>query len=179
MKTEEELIWESYIRFNESLDNPYSWQDDFKTEEEVDDWDDTGEEYAKEVLTPVQIIRFKTDEGLEYAWYSRQNRMNETYWEIAFGVVKGENSRGGLDLDIEKTGTGNAFRVFATVIDITNRFIEFDENYEVQHLTFSSKGQNRTRLYKKYLVPKIEDFKLSYENSDGLDETEIHLERIF
>jgi hypothetical protein len=176
MKTEEELIWESYI-LRESLDNPYNWTGDFKTSIETQDWDDTGEEYDKDVLNPVQIIRFKTDGGIPYVWYARQNRYNDVYWEIAFGVET-SNDEDIVKLNIDKTGTGNAFRIFTTVLDIINSFIEFDENYEVQYLTFTSVGDNRTRLYKKYLIPKIEGFEIEYENKSG-DETEIHLMRNF
>jgi len=167
------------FQIHESLDNPYPWKNTFKTEEVVDDWDDSGEEYAKDVLSPVQIIHFKTDEGVPYIWYAKQNRYDDKTWEIAFGLVKETKENGEYKTNIEKTGTGNAFRVFATVIEITNYFIEYDaDNYEVQNLTFSSKGNNRTSLYKKYLVPKIENFKISYEQQNG-EETEIHLSRIF
>lgn len=163
----------------ESLDNPYPWKHTFKTSEVINDWDDSGEEYAKDVLDPVQQIHFKTEDGTPYLWYARQNRYNDKYWEIAFGLVKSQSDNGAYQLDIEKTGTGNAFRIFATIIDITNSFVEFDsDNYEVQALTISSKGNNRTSLYKKYLIPKIEGFDISHEQKDG-DETEIHLTRNF
>lgn len=162
----------------ESLDNPFRWKGDFKTSDAIADWDDDGEEYSRDILNPVQIIHFQTDDGIPYIWYAKQNRYNDNYWEIAFGVVKKEKDDGGFETDITKTGTGNSFRVFATVIDITNYFIEFDENNEIHYLTFTSKGNNRTKLYKKYLVPRIDKFEISYEGSSGEDETEIHLQRI-
>lgn len=178
MKTDEDLIYERYLKLNESLDNPYKWRNDFQLEDIEDDWDDSGEEYVKKCFKPTQIIKFQTDEGVNYVWYARQNRYNEVYWEIAFGIVEKKYEDGNLKLNIDKSGTGKPFRVFATVIDIINSFIEFDEDYEVQYLTFTSKGQNRTRLYKNYLIPKIEKFKIHYENIKG-DETEFHLQRIF
>jgi hypothetical protein len=163
----------------ESLDNPYPWKNTFKTSQVIDDWDDDGEEYPKDVLDPVQMIHFKTENGTPYMWYARQNRYNDTYWEIAFGMIKGQRENGEYQLDIEKTGTGNAFRIFATIIDITNSFIDYDgDNYDVRVLTISSKGNNRTSLYKKYLIPKIEGFDISHEQNNG-DETELHLSRNF
>jgi hypothetical protein len=161
------------------VDNPYNWKNTFKTEEVTNDWDDTGEEYSKDVLEPNQVVHFKTEDGTPYIWYAKQNRYNDKYWEIAFGVVEKDKGDGSFETNIEKTGKGNAFRIFATVIDITNYFVEYDgDNYEVQNLTFSSKGQNRTSLYKKYLVPRIENFEISHEQQNG-EETEIHLQRNF
>jgi hypothetical protein len=46
------------------------------------------------------------------------------------------------------------------VIEIINQFIEFDDNNEIRLLTFTSKGANRTKLYKKRLVPMIQNFEL-------------------
>ncbi len=172
------MTFKKHFQIHESLDNPYPWRDQFKTSEVVDDWDDSGEEYSKDRLDPVQIIHFKTDDGIPYIWYAKQHRYSDVHWEIAFGVVKRQKDDGGYETDIEKTGTGNAFRIFATVIEITNHFVEMDEDYEIQYLTFSSKGQNRTSLYKKYLVPRIENFEISHEQQSG-DESEIHLQRRF
>lgn len=171
---------------NESLDDPYRYSNSFKTEtvnvdadssETVDvDDDSSGETYAKEVLSPVQIIKFKTTNGISYIWYAKQSRYDDTVWEIAFGVEKGIDYRGAIQLDIGVTGTGNASRIFATVLAITNSFIEMDENYEIRRILFTSKGDNRTRLYVKYLVPRIENFKI--ENvRDNLGETEVMLIR--
>jgi hypothetical protein len=172
------MRFKTHFLIEESLDNPYRWKGNFETTSVTDDWDDDGEEYPKDIFNPVQIIHFQTDDGIPYIWYAKQNIHNDQYWEIAFGVVKNKKENGGYETDIEKTGTGNAFRVFATVIEITNAFIDYDENYEISHLTFSSKGHNRTSLYKKYLVPRIEHFEISHEGSSGEDETEIHLQRV-
>jgi hypothetical protein len=169
----------NFFTIFESLDNPYPWKHTFKTSEVINDWDDSGDEYSKDVLDPVQIIHFKTEDGTPYIWYAKQNLYNDKYWEIAFGLVKNQKDNGGYETEIGVTGTGNAFRIFATVIEITNYFVEYDgDNYDVQALTFSSKGQNRTSLYKKYLVPRIEGFDISHEQNSG-DETEIHLSRNF
>ena len=163
---------------NETMDNPYPWKQTFKTEEYTDDFDDTGEEYTKDILSSPQIIHFQTENGMKYIWYAKQNKYNDTFWEIAFGAVESE-SNGHYQTDIGITSTGNAFRIFATVIDITNAFIEYDQNYEIQTITISSKGNNRTNLYKKYIIPKIENFKIKEEFKTDDDETEIHLQRTF
>ena len=175
----EKLYLKDIFQIGESLDNPYRWKHSFKTEEVTEDWDDTGEEYSKNILEPVQIIHFQTDDGIPYIWYAKQDRYYNTYWEIAFGMVEDAKPDGSYKTNIEKTGSGNAFRVFATVIEITNSFIEYDEdNYEVRNLKIKSKGNNRTSLYKKYLIPRIENFVISDERREG-DETEIHLQRKF
>jgi hypothetical protein len=108
------------FQIHESLDNPYPWKNTFKTEEVTNDWDDTGEEYSKDVLEPSQVVHFKTEDGTPYIWYAKQNRYNDEYWEIAFGVVEKDKGDGSFETNIEKTGKGNAFRIFATVIEITN-----------------------------------------------------------
>ena len=151
--------FKSYF-LNESFDNPYRYKNTFSTETIEKEDDDTGETYMDEVLTPVQIIQFKTDAGVPYLWYARQSRYDDSVWEIAFGVESGKGIRGETKLDIELTKGGDAFRVLATVINIINQFIEFDENHEIRLLTFTSKGANRTKLYKKRLVPMIENFEL-------------------
>jgi hypothetical protein len=153
------LPFKTYF-LSESFDNPYRYKNTFTTEAIEKEDDDTGETYMDEVLTPVQIIRFKTDAGVPYLWYARQSRYDDSVWEIAFGVESGQDIRGETKLDIELTKGGDAFRVLATVIEIINQFIEFDDNNEIQLLTFTSKGANRTKLYKKRLVPMIQNFEL-------------------
>lgn len=172
---DEELIWESYI-LKESLDNPYKFNDTFKTEN-ITDEDEDGNEYTKDIFKPVQIIHFKTDEGIPYVWFARQSRYDDNTWEIAFGINKGENIRGGTDLDIKLTRTGNAFRVFSTIIEIINRFVYLDENYEIRRLILTSDQPNRTDLYVKRLLPRIDNFKVTdVQKMDGEDQ--IQLERI-
>jgi hypothetical protein len=160
----------------ESLDSPYKYKHRFSTELVDHEDEETGETYKKTVLYPVQMIHFSTERGVPYLWYARQNRYDPETWEVAFGVDKGKDERGTHSLDIGVTGTGDAARIFATVIDITNSFIEFDEDgYEVQRLMFSSKGSNRTKLYLR-LLTKIDKFKLDSVHTSG-DETIITLNR--
>ena len=154
----------------------YKFKHSFKTEEiEVEDED--YNEVLKDILSPVQIIRFTTDKGIPYIWYAKQDRHSDTHWHIAFGVDKGEKDlRGNMQLDITKTGTGDAMKVFATVIEITNSFVEFDDNYEITHLMFESEGENRTDLYLKRLVPLIDNFKLNHVSKSGTTAT-VELQR--
>jgi hypothetical protein len=80
-------------------------------------------------------------------------------------------------LDSGVTGTGNAFRIFATVIDIINSFIEFDDDFgEIQRILFTAKGDNRTKLYINRIVPRIEKFEVE-DIRNNLGETEILLIR--
>lgn len=161
---------------SESLDDPYRYKNTFSYET-VEKEDDDGNVYPEEVFSPVQMIRFVTDNGVPYVWYARQSRYDDSVWEIAFGVDQGKDDRGSTKLDIGVTNTRDAFRVFATAIQILNDFIELDENYEIRLLTFTSKGANRTNLYEKRFIPKIEKFELDLKQSQGGDETMFILSR--
>ena len=159
---------------NELLDyeDSYPFKHSQFSTEEIDYEDpDSGETYKKDVLSPVQIVRFKTSAGIPYLWYAKQGRHDDSAWTIAFGVEKGTGPKGETQLDIGKTGTGDAFRIFSTVIAITNAFTEFDEDYEVQRLIFESDGDNRTKLYLKRLVPRFENFKLDHVSKTGTSST--------
>lgn len=164
---------------NESLSDSYRYRNTFRTVQTTKTDDETGEEYPAETFAPVQIIKFKTDKGIPYVWYAKQSRYDDTSWEIAFGVDKGENITGATELDIGLTGTGDAFKIFSTVIDIINSFIEFDDDYnEVQRLTLTSKGDNRTNLYLKRILPRIEKFQVTDVIKSG-DESTIILTRMY
>jgi hypothetical protein len=160
--------FENYF-FSESLDDPYRYKNTFSYES-VEKEDDDGNVYMEEVFEPVQIIRFNTENGTPYLWYARQSRYDDSVWDIAFGVETGKDIRGNSELDITVTKTGDAFRVFATAIEILNDFIELDENYEIRLITFTSKGDNRTRLYAKRFIPMINNFELDLMSAEG-DET--------
>ena len=148
---------------NEALDEPYRYRGDFTFEKlDVED-EETGETYLKDVFTPTQIIKFKTDENIEYIWYARQSRHNDSFWTIAFGTYQGQDDDGTHKLDINLTkNTKNPFRVFATVVYLINRFIELDEDYSIHYLQFDSEGDKRTQLYLKRILPKIEHFTMDH-----------------
>lgn len=152
----------------ESLDHPYRFRCNFSTYEATEDDEQTEEPYPVTKLSPTQIVHFKTDAGVGYVWYARQSRYDDTSWEIAFGEHESTGARGELLLNTKTTGRGDAFRVFATVLEIVNRFVEFDENYEVRRIIFTAKGDNRTNLYVKRLVPRIDKFKVDHVDTvDG------------
>lgn len=175
------MNFEQFYTLFESFDSSYPFRLNFQEEEIEEDDEETGEPYLKTVLQPVQIVKFKTEDGTPFIWYARQDRYSDTVWEIVFGVVKeSDASNDSFKLDIHLTNKGNAFRIFSTIIDITNSFIEYDEDYQIQTLKFSSEGDKRTEFYLKYLVPRIENFKIAPElTSKSGDETIIYLRRQF
>ena len=161
----------------EVLDDPYKHSHSFTTELMNVEDEETGETYKKDILSPVQIIKFKTDEGIPYIWYAKQSRYDNSIWEIAFGIETGVDYKGTYQLNIGLSKTGNASRVFATVIDITNSFIEFDgDNYEIRIIVFTAKENKRAEFYIKRLVPLIDNFKVKFIDRKS-DETEIVLIR--
>lgn len=146
----------------EALDQPYPYKNTFKTIERTDDWDGDGEEYSKDVLDNLQVVHFKSDDGTPYIWYAKQNIHNDHFWDIAFGLDKGRSEEGGYKLDIELTNRNDSLRVLATILAITNSFIEWDEEYEVRYLHFTSKGEKRTKFYLNVLVPRIQKFEIDH-----------------
>ena len=62
---------------------------------------------------PSQTIRFTVDSGIHYVWKAVQGKVDDAEWEIAFGIA---NGRG---MATKKSGTGDAFKVFATILNIT------------------------------------------------------------
>jgi hypothetical protein len=165
--------------FTESLSDSYRYIANFTTESIDYEDEDTGEVYKKDVLQPVQIVRFTGGDATPYLWYAKQDYHNNTLWTIAFGVSTGINARGANNLDIELTNKGDPFKILSTVIDITNDFIRFDgDNYEVQSLMFTSEGNKRTALYLKRVVPRIENFKVSDVSTSG-SESQVILSRTY
>ena len=158
--------------FNESLTDSYRYSANFKTESIDYEDEDTGEVYKKDVLQPVQIVRFTGSDDTPYIWYAKQDYHDNTLWTIAFGVSTGINARGANNLDIELTNKGDAFKILSTVIDITNDFVDFDDNnYEIQRMMFTSEGDKRTALYLKRVVPRIRNFRVDSVNKMGTEST--------
>ena len=158
--------------FTESLTDSYRYSANFKTESIDYEDEDTGEVYKKDVLKPVQIVRFTGSDDTPYIWYAKQDYHDNTLWTIAFGVSTGINARGANNLDIELTNKGDAFKILSTVIDITNDFVDFDDNnYEIQRMMFTSEGDKRTALYLKRVVPRIRNFRVDSVNKMGTEST--------
>ena len=165
--------------FIESMTDSYRYSANFETESIDYEDEDTGEVYKKDVLQPVQIVRFTGGDGTPYIWYVKRDHYNDTLWTIAFGIFTGIDVRGSNKLDINLSNKGDAFRVLSTVINITNDFIQFDDDYnEVQRLMFTSEGDKRTALYLKRVVPRIENFKVDNVSSSG-SETTVTLSRTY
>ena len=157
--------------FTESLTDSYPYSADFKTESIDYEDEDTGEVYKKDVLQPVQIVRFTGSDKTPYIWYVKQDRYDNMLWTIAFGISTGIDVRGSNKLDINLSNKNDAFKVLSTVIDITNDFVDFDDNYEIQSMMFTSEGDKRTALYLKRVVPRIRNFRVDSVNKMGTEST--------
>ena len=157
--------------FTESLTDSYRYSVNFKTESIDYEDEDTGEVYKKDVLQPVQIVRFTGSDGTPYIWYAKQDYHDDTSWTIAFGIFTGIDARGSNKLDINLSNKNDPFKVLSTVIDITNDFVDFDDNYEIQSMMFTSEGDKRTALYLKRVVPRIRNFRVDSVNKMGTEST--------
>ena len=148
--------FQEFFMMQESLTDSYNFNSTFKRGE--------NGKFESE-----QIIDFVDDHGTPFAW--KATRTMGILWSISFGV-----KLGGGKYDINQTNRGNAFKIFATVLAITNAFIDADQNNEVRMILFTSKEDNRTKFYKRGLR-RIKDFELSYEPSLLGGETEFVLQR--
>ena len=157
--------------FTESLTDSYRYSANFKTESIDYEDEDTGEVYKKDVLKPVQIVRFTGSDDTPYIWYAKQDYHDNMLWTIAFGIFTGIDARGSNKLDINLSNKNDAFKVLSTVIDITNDFVDFDDNYEIQSMMFTSEGDKRTALYLKRVVPRIRNFRVDSVNKMGTEST--------
>lgn len=163
-------LYEITRTINESLDNPYRYRGRWEDEEVEQDDDEEYDTQPGERVAALQTMTFTTDDGIEYMWYAKQSRYEPSAFEVAFGKVKGTNYKGATELDIEKSGTGNQQRVFATALQILHDFVEHFE-YDVQYVSFTAdkaSGDNRSNLYKKMIAKRMPDgFKLSDVREDS------------
>lgn len=165
---------------SESFDHPYKYNGSFEYDD-IEETDEDGNRFVRSVFHPVQNIKFTTDDGIPYLWYARHPRYCDedcTHWEIAFGQIESKNEKGNYKLNIKLTKSRNEFRVFSTVVDIINHFINSDENGEIQTISFTSEGAKRTAFYEKRIVPKIENFKLLSFKDQGEGESLFVMHRI-
>ena len=163
----------------ESFNSSLKIEGKFQTETVEDTESNSNSIGEKTVLKSVQIIPFRDSKGDEYVWYARQSRYSDRHWEVAFGKVKSFSPLTGYQLDINPVKTNEYFKILSTVVEICNRFVQFDSDHtdnSVHTVYFTSKGDNRTNLYLKRLLPKIEDFQLSETSKEG-DETTVILNR--
>ena len=143
-----------WMLLGESLDSPCVYSKNF-----IETYKD-----GRYILNPIQVIRFKTDRGLKYEWEASEHPYLKGVWLISFGNVGGDDV-----INMNLTGTGDAMKVMSTVVAITNDFIDFDKNKEIQKLTFSSSDRSRSILYKKRLN-LIKGFKLEEIKSSNTRE---------
>ena len=164
---EEAVMFESWINeatvITESFDDPFD-----ETEEDWDEMEDDDEyspTYQQDIPSNIMKTRFKSDDGVQYMWYAKRNQYDDTTFEIVFGVEKdgSVDISGKSEIDINKTGSGNQMRVFATVLGLTNRFVEtYDDS--VMRLTFTAdttEGPSRAKLYKRLVDKHIEGFEVT------------------
>ena len=126
------LTFKQYL--NEVLNNPYKW---------------------KLVRTTIHTIeyRFTTDSGIDYVvGLSRigvDTKLTSTDWDLYFTISEDSLKQLGKDDSnmFKISGTGDQFRVFATVQDIIKDFI-------IKHapdlIAFSASEPNRRRLYSTF-----------------------------
>lgn len=106
---------------NEVFGEPYQWERQY--------FDGDGEVLYYFTLDDRRtgaVEMFVTDPGI---------------WQVQFRV-------GGTT---EATGKGDAFRIFATVIEILKDFVKFIGRENIKKLYFTAKGQSRIDLYKAVL----------------------------
>jgi hypothetical protein len=127
------LTFKQYL--NEVLNNPYKWELD-----------------AQNTNPHVILYKFKTDSGLEYEVQigrSGRGKLTSKDWELSFNIDSNYLEKiGKRVLDAFKlSGTGNQFRIFATVQDIVKDFI-------IKHapdlIAFSAAEPSRRRLYSTF-----------------------------
>lgn len=159
----------------ESFNSTLKIDGKFETATVPDDSDgDSSFETEKTVLKSVQIIPFQDSKGNEFVWYARQSRYSDNHWEVAFGKVKSFAPLTGYQLDVNPVRTEEYFKILSTVIEISNRFVQYDSDYtdnSVHTVSFTSKGDNRTNLYVKRMLPRIEGFELENISKDGNEST--------
>jgi hypothetical protein len=131
-----------YITLTEGFDKPYKWE-----------WNRGG-------LQSVKSASFVTDSGGGYRVKFTQRNVkylqpfnNSNVWTTDFSLKNDWGSSWGI------SGTGDAFRVFATVIDIMKDFLK-DENPDA--VTFSASEKSRKELYRA-MIKRLPRFTKGYE----------------
>lgn len=150
------ISFEEFCILWESLDSPYNYNLSFNK----------VQENGKSMYVGIQKVSFITSLGKKYTWVADETVFRGS-WNIEF---YDENER----MDI--TGGGDAFKIFSTIVDITNKFIQNDDNGQIKMLIFSSKEPKRTKLYTNRLK-HIKGFELLYEPEDCGKYTQFVLKR--
>lgn len=120
------------------------------------------------------------DEPLKHLKYSSRHMPDvmDTLDEIPqdAGIIRVEFSledamgHGQTDTKFGKTGTGNQYVVFSTVIDAIK---QFTKKYGYDHVRIVAEGSNRQRLYKRMI--RSMPHKKVYVNSDDQSNNEAYI----
>jgi len=153
------LTFKQYL--NEVLNNPYKWELDTQNTD-----------------PHVILYKFKTDSGLEYEVQIPRSgmggKLTRKDWELSFSIdfdyleKIGKHVRDAFKL----SGTGNQFRIFATVQDILKNFID---NHDADLISFSAEEPSRRRLYSTFTAnfeksqPELFKTYIAWSNSNGAD----------
>ena len=153
------LTFKQYL--NEVLNNPYKWEFDVQNSD-----------------PHVILYNFKTESGLEYEVQigrsGRGGKLTSKDWEISFNIdfnyleKLGKHVRDAFKL----SGTGNQFRVFATVQDIMKDFII---KKKPDLIEFSAAEPGRRRLYSLFTAnfeksqPELFKTYIAWSNTKGID----------
>jgi hypothetical protein len=139
----------------ESMEDAYRYKFNWNTYESEDDEGEIVYDY----IGSMQRAFFNTRNGDRMMWYARENTVQGSSgtWDIAFGIMdQNKDESEDQNIDIKKTGRGDAFGILATVAAITAEFVEVGyEEGRVGYLRFHALEKNRANLYIKRLIPKV------------------------
>lgn len=103
---------------------------------------------------------FRTDDNIDYVIYIENNYSE---WEVIFKI----NSITALRMDKSPIGilnTGDAFRIFATVLNFIQKFIE---KIKPTRIVFSAKEPSRKKLYSALVKKFSKKFDYDYTFKDS------------
>jgi hypothetical protein len=146
------LTFKQYL--NEVLNNPYKWE--FEAENSSNDY---------------FMYKFTTKPGVPYRvkLYSQ-----DQYWELSFNIDFNYITKlgKGVDDSFKISGTGDQFRIFATIQDIIKDFITKKNPNVIQ---FDAAEPSRRRLYSTFTAnfekshPELFKTYLVWSTSTGAD----------
>jgi len=120
----------------------------FKHTDKIGEWSGSGVKFAS----------FNID-GIEYVVTMSQSTeptnpaLANGYYHLSFGIDNPDAQEGEAEINIEKSGTGNEYKVFSAVISLTRKFLQSNPTLP---LTMTAREPNRASLYAKMakrLVP--------------------------
>ena len=146
------LTFKQYL--NEVLNNSYKWEFD-------------GENSGDDGF----MYKFTTDSGLQYQVYMVSQGQG---WKLSFNIDFNYLRNLGKSVDdaFKLSGTGDQFRVFATVQDIIKDFITKKKPNVIE---FTAAEDSRRRLYSTFTAnfeksqPELFDTYIAWSTSTGAD----------